>query len=107
VIYSEGDLTIQKYSQYNLDGSENLVYNSKNNKSNLIRNISGQIISYDGNMQIDAKTISNEREISPFNYVLNPQVNGSNAPSESVNQYNWQKNNEGCFGHKCEFKYFG
>jgi filamentous hemagglutinin len=103
VIFSEGNLTIQKYAL------TNPLYNSANNKSNLVKNISGQIISYGGNMRIDAQTISNERAINPFNSVLDPQTNGTiyGADSAKVNQYSWQLNNNGCFGHNCENRYWG
>lgn len=103
VIFSEGNLTIQKYALTNPS------YNAANNKSNLVRNISGQIISYGGNMRIDATTISNERAINPFNSVLDPQTNGTiyGASSASTNQYSWQLNNDGCFGHECENRYWG
>ncbi len=103
VIFSEGSLTIQKYAL------TNPLYNSANNKSNLVKNISGQIISYGGNMRIDAATISNERAVNPFNAVLDPLNNGTiyGAPSASTNQYSWQLNNDGCFGHECENRYWG
>ncbi len=103
VIYSQGDLTIQKYAQ----ASPN--YNAANNKSNSVKNISGQIISYDGNMRIDAATISNERAINPFNSVFDPQTDGpiSSPQAASFDQYSWQLNNNGCFGHECENRYWG
>ncbi len=104
VIYSEGDLTVQKYALTSPN------YNAANNKSNSVKNISGQIISYDGNMRIDAATISNERAINPFNSLLDPQTGGtiysSNKP-ENYNSYNWQLNNDGCFGDQCHGYYYG
>ena len=103
VIYSEGNLTIQKYALTSPS------YNEANNKSNLVKNISGQIISYGGNMRIDAANISNERAINPFNLVLDPQTGGtiSQPQSADVDQYSWQLNNDGCFGHECENRYRG
>jgi len=103
VIYSEGNLTIQKYAL------TNPLYNSANNKSNLVDNISAQIISYAGNMRIDAATITNERAINPFNAVLDAQTNGTiDSPSSAnLDQYSWQLNNNGCFGHRCENRYYG
>lgn len=106
VIYSEGDLTIQKYAL------TNPLYNSANNKSNLVNNISGQIISYGGNMRIDATTFTNERAIDPFNSLLDPQTAEiamyyTNSKPSHYYEYNWVHNNDGCWGNWCNEKYSG
>jgi filamentous hemagglutinin len=55
VIYSEGNLTIQKYA------TSSSSYNATNNKTNLIDNISAEITSYAGNVNLYAATLNNRR----------------------------------------------
>ncbi|MFM7621170.1 MAG: filamentous hemagglutinin N-terminal domain-containing protein, partial [Alphaproteobacteria bacterium] len=103
VIYSQGKLIIQKYAL------NNPLYNPDDNKINELTNSSGKIISYDGDMEIYAKTIENKRTIDPFNAVLDPQNKGTilNTESEKLNQYDWHYKQDGCFGNNCENTYWG
>jgi len=106
VIYSEGDLTIQKYA------TTNPSYNASNNKSNLVSNLSGQIISYGGNMKIDATTINNDRAINPFNALIDPYNNGTvglywtTALPQYWDNYSWVGAGSSCFGHKCQERFY-
>ena len=102
VIYSEGNMTIQKYALTSPS------YNAANNKSNLVSNLSGQIISYGGNMRIDANTITNERVIQPFNALIDPYNNGTvgvyytTALPQYWDNYSWTYGGGYCFGHNCQ-----
>jgi filamentous hemagglutinin len=106
VIYSEGNMTIQKYA------TTSPSYNASNNKSNLVSNLSGQIISYGGNMRIDANTITNDRTVSPFNALIDPYNNGtlriswSEALPQYWGNYSWVGAGSSCFGHNCQERFY-
>ena len=54
-IYAQNDLTIQKYATTHAN------YDASNNRINQLDNLSAEIISYAGSINIDAKTINNKR----------------------------------------------
>lgn len=101
VIYSEGDLTIQKYATTSTN------YDASNNKSKLVNNLSGQIISYEGDIRIDAETITNDRAINPFNALIDPYNKGAVGVYNTTSlpqywgNYTWDGAGGYCFGHKC------
>jgi hypothetical protein len=106
-IFSNYDLLIQKYPQ---DFITNL---EEQNFTNSIENNSAQIISYLGKITIFAKDFSNQRSINPFNALLDPKNNGtiavynSTSLPDNFDKYDWQYNNQGCFGHRCQENYSG
>jgi filamentous hemagglutinin len=59
-LYSENNLTIQKHDE------SSSSYDSANNKINQLNNISANIISYGGNVNIEAESFVNERDYLPF-----------------------------------------